>query len=293
MRMYDPRVGRFLSSDPLTSKYAFYSPYQFAANMSIAAIDLDGAEPEAVTNKAAEYINTFYEWGGKNPTDSWKGVYTQFKKDDADHIIKNYLVAFSMAFKKKNDVQKKKIYQEYNSTFIDKYKVKFDIATSFGIDCSGLARLAFNSDREKLMKDFDYETAAQEYTDFSKAQEVGNAQLHFNFDYIGQGDLIFDEDDAGVHHVMIATGNVHLDKKTKKVTEVEVIQAPSSGKFVRTDYIKLKDTYTIGHTYRTGDILTPLGTTKPDDADDATKKNINTNLENFRKKYQHAQPSDK
>lgn len=50
MRIYDPRVGRFLSSDPLTKKFPYYTPYQFAGNMPIAAIDLDGAEPKVSNN---------------------------------------------------------------------------------------------------------------------------------------------------------------------------------------------------------------------------------------------------
>ncbi len=43
-RVYDPRVGRFLSVDPLTQGYPFYSPYQFAGNKPIRSLDLDGAE---------------------------------------------------------------------------------------------------------------------------------------------------------------------------------------------------------------------------------------------------------
>jgi len=43
-RIYDPRVGRFYSIDPLQTKFPFYSPYQFAGNTPIQAIDLDGAE---------------------------------------------------------------------------------------------------------------------------------------------------------------------------------------------------------------------------------------------------------
>lgn len=43
--MYNPRLARFPSVDPLTSKYPFYTPYQFAGNMPIEFIDLDGAEP--------------------------------------------------------------------------------------------------------------------------------------------------------------------------------------------------------------------------------------------------------
>jgi RHS repeat-associated protein len=44
MRVYDPRVGRFLSVDPLTKTYPYYTPYQFSSNMPIAAIDRDGLE---------------------------------------------------------------------------------------------------------------------------------------------------------------------------------------------------------------------------------------------------------
>ena len=44
MRIYDPRLGRFLSVDPLRKDYPWYTPYQFAGNMPIAALDLDGAE---------------------------------------------------------------------------------------------------------------------------------------------------------------------------------------------------------------------------------------------------------
>src|SRR5262249_10936121 len=44
MRIYDPRIGKFLSVDPLTKSYPWYSPYQFAGNKPIWAIDLDGAE---------------------------------------------------------------------------------------------------------------------------------------------------------------------------------------------------------------------------------------------------------
>lgn len=43
-RIYNPRLGRFLSVDPLFMSFPFYTPYQFAANMPIAAIDLDGLE---------------------------------------------------------------------------------------------------------------------------------------------------------------------------------------------------------------------------------------------------------
>lgn len=43
-RIYDPRLVRFLSVDPLTGKYPELTPYQFASNCPIAGIDLDGLE---------------------------------------------------------------------------------------------------------------------------------------------------------------------------------------------------------------------------------------------------------
>jgi RHS repeat-associated protein len=44
-RIYNPALGRFLSVDPLTKEYPYYTPYQFAGNMPINCIDLDGLEP--------------------------------------------------------------------------------------------------------------------------------------------------------------------------------------------------------------------------------------------------------
>ena len=43
-RIYDPRLVRFLSVDPITQKYPELTPYQFASNTPIQAIDLDGLE---------------------------------------------------------------------------------------------------------------------------------------------------------------------------------------------------------------------------------------------------------
>ncbi len=44
MRIYDPRVGKFLSVDPLTNDYPMLTPYQYASNRPIDGIDLDGLE---------------------------------------------------------------------------------------------------------------------------------------------------------------------------------------------------------------------------------------------------------
>ena len=49
MRVYDPRLGRFLSVDPLSAEYPWNSTYAFAENDVIRSIDLDGAEREVKT----------------------------------------------------------------------------------------------------------------------------------------------------------------------------------------------------------------------------------------------------
>jgi len=44
MRIYDPRLGRFLSMDPISEEYPELAPYQFASNRPIDGIDIDGME---------------------------------------------------------------------------------------------------------------------------------------------------------------------------------------------------------------------------------------------------------
>ncbi|MEZ4771628.1 MAG: RHS repeat-associated core domain-containing protein [Bacteroidia bacterium] len=43
-RWYDPEKARFVSVDPLGEKFVYLTPYQYASNTPIQAIDLDGAE---------------------------------------------------------------------------------------------------------------------------------------------------------------------------------------------------------------------------------------------------------
>ena len=64
LRIYDARLGRFFSVDPLAAKYPMLTPYQFASNRPIDGIDLDGLEwassSETVTNfwTGQSYIKT-------------------------------------------------------------------------------------------------------------------------------------------------------------------------------------------------------------------------------------------
>ncbi|OWP74027.1 RHS repeat domain-containing protein [Flavobacterium oreochromis] len=84
-RMQDTRVGRFLSIDPLANKFPWYSPYQFAGNTPIQAIDLDGAEEYHYTRIWVNgkpilkytHSNDIYEykWNPHKDTESTVGFY--------------------------------------------------------------------------------------------------------------------------------------------------------------------------------------------------------------------------
>ncbi|TAE51786.1 MAG: hypothetical protein EAY69_00060, partial [Cytophagales bacterium] len=43
-RIYDNQIAKFLSVDPLTKDYPWYTPYQFAGNKCIMFVDIDGLE---------------------------------------------------------------------------------------------------------------------------------------------------------------------------------------------------------------------------------------------------------
>ena len=61
-RVHDPRIGRFLSVDPLVHSYPGNSPYAFAENRVIDGIELEGAEWQSVKNGKGAV--TDYKWMG-------------------------------------------------------------------------------------------------------------------------------------------------------------------------------------------------------------------------------------
>jgi RHS repeat-associated protein len=53
-RMYDPALGRWHVSDPLSEKYSSYSPYQYALNNPIKFVDPDGRDIKIYTRRNEE-----------------------------------------------------------------------------------------------------------------------------------------------------------------------------------------------------------------------------------------------
>lgn len=59
-RIYNPRLAKFLSIDPISKSYPWYTPYQFAGNAPIWAVDLDGLEQAIVIR----WYNAAGNWTG-------------------------------------------------------------------------------------------------------------------------------------------------------------------------------------------------------------------------------------
>src|SRR5205085_11940688 len=59
MRIYDPRLGKFLSVDPISKSYPELTPYQFASNRPIDGIDLDGLEYKSAADWAQKNIANY------------------------------------------------------------------------------------------------------------------------------------------------------------------------------------------------------------------------------------------
>jgi RHS repeat-associated protein len=68
-RAYDPRVGRFMSVDPLMKKFPALSSYQLSGDNPIATVDLDGLEPAAI-NKGTQALVIILQGYGGDPPDN-------------------------------------------------------------------------------------------------------------------------------------------------------------------------------------------------------------------------------
>jgi RHS repeat-associated protein len=66
MRVYDPRIGKFLSVDPLTKDFPALTPYQYASNTPVSSIDIDGLESSKKFN--------VIDWGIEFAKGLWEGI---------------------------------------------------------------------------------------------------------------------------------------------------------------------------------------------------------------------------
>ncbi|MCX6145904.1 MAG: DUF2974 domain-containing protein [Candidatus Kapabacteria bacterium] len=98
MRAYDTRIARFPSVDPLTSGYPMLTPYQYASNTPIQAIDLDGLEAfffhgtwsdpstfeqssiKTIQNTLGNTSHFEFKWNGNNTQESREQAAKEFVK---------------------------------------------------------------------------------------------------------------------------------------------------------------------------------------------------------------------
>ena len=72
-RMYDARIGRFLSIDPLAGKYPYWTPYAFSGNMVIQYRELEGLEPAINGTEQGEYEVAENQESGERYGYTWTG----------------------------------------------------------------------------------------------------------------------------------------------------------------------------------------------------------------------------
>jgi len=92
MRIYDPRLGRFLSVDPISSEYPWNSTYAFAENDVIRSIDLDGLEKLALSGAAP--LSQYNKKGPDGATLPGRTAFNRWHvagfKAQADRLKKEY-----------------------------------------------------------------------------------------------------------------------------------------------------------------------------------------------------------
>ena len=114
-RIYNPRLGKFLSVDPLFKEYVWYTPYQFAGNKPIIAIDIDGREDSIVITLQ------YYKNGALINTKTVRQKLTeQGPHGDGNTFMR-------IQFTQENEAVRVKITSEYfeknnNGDYLDNYK---------------------------------------------------------------------------------------------------------------------------------------------------------------------------
>lgn len=130
-RIYNPRLGKFLSVDPLSGKFAFSSPYVFALNDVIRNIDFDGLETynviildesdggykiilqlvDATTPSLELNVVRYLGMNVNRPIDPTSQMYTQLQTT----VLSNLIYVNGDVYTKNNDSP----YQDKDQIYVD------------------------------------------------------------------------------------------------------------------------------------------------------------------------------
>jgi len=86
-RVYDPRIGRFLSVDPLQEKYPFLSPYNSMANNPLLFVDPDGRSIFFYSTKKSELIKTVTYLAMLYMTDMGRAAINKLHRQEIPYYI--------------------------------------------------------------------------------------------------------------------------------------------------------------------------------------------------------------
>ncbi len=103
-RIYNAKIAKFLSVDPLTQSYPWYTPYQFSGNKPISCIDLDGLEEKMAIYtyqkddngiEHTTYLEIPWQKHQQSPEHGSKGIATYYYFYDNKTKKTNFLYAYS------------------------------------------------------------------------------------------------------------------------------------------------------------------------------------------------------
>jgi RHS repeat-associated protein len=206
-RIYNPAIAKFLSVDPLTASYPWYTPYQFAGNKPIESIDLDGAEER-------HYLRTYQN--GK-PELEYLG-----EEEIVDYVNQGYRPSSSLYNDAPVPIVERKVNQrtcvvvhDMERKPVDKNGgldgvewVLFDIRTYYPT----LLDAYENTNGEVSWSDI----TAMRFTQYQAAVKVENAACPaFGLDCLGRRSVnrIYRAQGKGVHLKLDGKNNVNYDPK--------------------------------------------------------------------------------
>ncbi|MCW3074361.1 MAG: cell well associated RhsD protein [Flaviaesturariibacter sp.] len=135
LRIYDPRLGKFLSVDPLTKKFPFLTPYQFASNTPIQSIDLDGAEAQnVITGEIDNQLNprTVGEFkGNKKSLSPWSDLLLQGNSSSEIKSANERFVLHEFKDQKLSHASGNLLNRDYYSVKIDQLPKNFNSPGDF------------------------------------------------------------------------------------------------------------------------------------------------------------------
>jgi RHS repeat-associated protein len=235
-RIYDPVIARFKSRDPLSDSYPMLTPYQFASNTPISAIDLDGLEATFDYSAMAKALKTYSASDVRSETHKQMVILSQSVKTpknaetwtDID-VYKNF--------------SKEKLYQVKESFVKDYKEIINRAAEEYDIPPGLLAGVAFNEfggdppsidDAARAVRIFTGGETKTSFGDLSMQIRVAGEVLDYEKTTIVENNVIVDAlKDTKLQFFIVAKHLSDLkkvdfsDKKTTDLTneDIEVIGA--------------------------------------------------------------------